>query len=93
MYKTGNENKCWGMCCILNGLCYIWVLIHQNKIIMSNLQVTKYTLGMIGSSVGMISHLFLMIETSEVIHFVCFLLWFVILSCCYFMLGRGLKRF
>ena len=85
---------------MLENVLYIkWVVLylgidsHQNKISMSNLQVTKYTLGIIGSSVGMISHLFLMIETSEVIHFVCFLLWFVILSSCYFMLGRGLKRF
>jgi len=72
---------------------YLGIHSHQKKKNMSNLQVTKYLLGMIGSSVGMISHLFLMIETSEVIHFVCFLLWFVILSCCYFMLGRKLKRF
>ena len=72
---------------------YLGIHSHQKKKNMSNLQVTKYLLGMIGSSVGMISHLFLMIETSEVIHFVCFLLWFVILGSCFFMLGKGLKRF
>jgi hypothetical protein len=58
---------------------------------MSNQRVIKYLLGLIGSSVGMISHLFLMIETSEMIHFVCFLLWFVILSCCYIIMNRELK--
>ena len=72
---------------------YLGIHSHQKKKNMSNLQVTKYMLGMIGSSVGMISHLFLMIETSDVIHLVCFLLWFVILGSCFFMLGKGLKRF
>ena len=72
---------------------YLGIHSHQKKKNMSNLQVTKYLLGMIGSSVGMISHLFLMIETSDVIHLVCFLLWFVILSCFYYMLGKKLQRF
>jgi hypothetical protein len=72
---------------------YLGIHSHQKKMIMSNLQVTKYMLGMIGCSIGMIVHLFQMIETSEVIHFVCFLLWFVMLSCLYFMLGKKLKRF
>jgi hypothetical protein len=83
----------WNVLYIKWVVLYLGIHSHQKKKNMSNLQVTKYLLGMIGSSVGMISHLFLMIETSEVIHFVCFLLWFVILSCCYFMLGRKLKRF
>ena len=83
----------WNVLYIKWVVLYLSIHSHQKKKNMSNLQVTKYLLGMIGSSVGMISHLFLMIETSEVIHFVCFLLWFVILSCCYFMLGRKLKRF
>jgi hypothetical protein len=72
---------------------YLGIDSHQNKINMSNQRVTKYLLGMIGSSVGVISHLFLMIETSEMIHFVCFMLWFTILSCCYYIMGKELKRF
>ena len=85
---------------MLGNVLYIkWVVLylsihsHQKKMIMSNLQVSKYLFGMIVSSVGMIVHLFQMIETSEVIHLVCFLLWFVILTCLYIILGKKLQRF
>ena len=72
---------------------YLGIDSHQNKISMSNLQVSKYLLGMIVSSVGMIYHLFQMIDTSEGIHMVCFFLWFIILSCLYYILGKKLQRF
>ena len=72
---------------------YLGIHSHQKKMIMSKTQVTKYLLGMIGSSVGMISHLFLLIDTSDIIHFVCFVLWFVILFCLYFIMGKKLQRF
>ena len=72
---------------------YLGIHSHQKKMIMSNLQVSKYLLGIIVSSVGMLIHLFQMIETSEMIHLVCFLLWSVILFCFYYILGKKLQRF
>lgn len=85
---------------MLGNVLYIkWVVLylnihsHQKKMIMTNLQVSKYLLGIIVSSVGMLVHLFQMIETSEMIHLVCFLLWSVILFCFYYILGKKLQRF
>jgi hypothetical protein len=82
------------MCCILNKLCYIWVLIHtKTKISMTNSQVIKYLLGMVVSFFGMLVHIFQMIETSKGIHLVCFLLWFVIFSGLTYVMGKRLQRF
>lgn len=72
---------------------YLGIDSHQNKFSMTNVQVSKYLLGMIVSSIGVLVHLFQMIETSEGIHIVCFFLWFFILGGLYYILGKELKRF
>jgi cobalamin synthase len=81
------------MCWILNGLCYIWVLIHtKTKNTMKDSKVGMYFLGMIVSSVGMLIHLFKMIDTSKGIHLVCTLLWMVILTCLVLILKKELHK-
>lgn len=48
---------------------------------MKNSEILMYMGSIIGTFVGMIIHINLMIETDKFIHFVCFLLWMVICLC------------
>jgi hypothetical protein len=47
---------------------------------MTNSKMLMFMGAIVGTFIGMIIHINLMIETSEFIHFVCFLLWLVICS-------------
>ncbi len=54
---------------------------------MKNSTMLMYLLGIVGTFMGMIIHINLMIETSKPIHLVCFLLW-IVMCCCLTLIFR-----
>ena len=59
---------------------------------MKNSTMLKYVGSFIGTLIGMIIHINLMIETDEFIHFVCFFLWMIMSGCIVLILNHRMNK-
>ena len=59
---------------------------------MSNSKSLMYFGAIIGTFLGMLIHINLMIETNEFVHFVCFLLWMIMNVCLVLIFKHKLNK-